>query len=311
MKNTILSVSRQDTQGPLTGWMDQQLTKLIENNSFKTEEQIAEMREGIVDALIAYRHQAAIATVVVGMSGGVDSALTAALFKEARWTVIGVVMPIHQNPEETERGIEACNSLGIESHVVDLSDEYDVISEKLNGNFTGQTRRKDIMNGNIRAKLRMITLYNYANARGGLVASTDNFSELTAGFWTLHGDVGDLSPIQSFWKSWEVPVMARLAGVPKSIYTAKPTDGLGIDDGDEAQFGCSYLEWDIMTMSILAKDVNVNDERSRKVLEIVTERIKSSAFKRYNPAYLDNPLDKSRFTELSNLDNQYKPAILQ
>ena len=58
----------------------------------------------------------------------------------------------------------------------------------------------------------------------------------------------DLSPIQGLYKSWEVPTMARMAGVPESVYTAKPTDGLGIDAGDEAQFGCSYLEWDIMLM---------------------------------------------------------------
>ena len=62
----------------------------------------------------------------------------------------------------------------------------------------------------------MATLYNMAASHGGLVAGTDNYSELTAGFWTLHGDVGDISPIQSLLKSWEVPYLAKSLGVPRS-----------------------------------------------------------------------------------------------
>jgi hypothetical protein len=112
------------------------------------------------------------------------------------------------------------------------------------------TKAIRVRKGNIRARLRMITLYNLAQLHGGFVASTDNLSELGAGFWTLHGDVGDYSPIQSLLKSWEVPYLAQLNGVPESTVRAKPTDGLGIDSGDEAQLGASYLEWDLMTYAL-------------------------------------------------------------
>ena len=143
------------------------------------------------------------------MSGGIDSALTASLFKEAGWNVTGLTLPIHQNPEETQRGIDACEALGITHKQVDLSDAYDNLISHLhemphpNG---GDTKAEKVRRGNIRARLRMITLYNEAAKQQGIVGSTDNFSELSAGFWTLHGDVGDVAPIQSLSKSWEVPM---------------------------------------------------------------------------------------------------------
>jgi NAD+ synthetase len=97
----------------------------------------------------------------------------------------------------------------------------------------------------------MVTLYDQAHRWGGVVASTDNFSELGAGFWTLHGDVGDLAPVQALLKSWEVPWMAREYGVPERTWRALPTDGLGIGAGDEAQIGATYLEWDIVVFAVI------------------------------------------------------------
>lgn len=316
MKTEVLRVSRQDTIAELSPWFDQQLENLINNRTFLPIPSLHEIREGIVDDLIDYRRQSGLKQVVLGMSGGVDSALTAAFFKAAGWNVTGYLMPINQNPEETERGREACDALDIPFIVADLSHEANELTTRL-VHINPTSKAEKIRAGNIRARLRMITLYNAANQLGGLVASTDNFSELSAGFWTLHGDVGDLSPIQSLWKSWEVPMLARMMKVPESIYTAKPTDGLGVDNGDEDQFGCSYLEWDIMVMSMLADTDGTlsreieGDARADAVNKLVVRRIAATAYKRFNPAYLSNRVDPNRFGGLARLDSEWVPAVLK
>ena len=162
-----------------------------------------------------------------------------------------------------------------------------------------------IRQGNIRARLRMITLYDLAQKHGGLVASTDNYSELASGFWTLHGDVGDVSPIQALTKSWEVPALAEHLGAPHEIVEAVPTDGLGIANGDEDQFGFSYLEFDIALFSILRREVNEDDltDEDRAIVDAVADRVRSTTYKRTNPFNLDHPIDSSRYDELSKLDN--------
>jgi nicotinamide-nucleotide amidase len=158
----------------------------------------------------------------------------------------------------------------------------------------------------------MMTVYNEASARKGLVGSTDNFSELAAGFWTLHGDVGDVAPIQSLSKSWEVPKLAEVYKVPASTVFAKPTDGLGISDGDEAQFGFSYLEFDIVLLKLCRLIGSPTRQKMIEYLELpdsdlpvvnkILDRIKGSTFKRQNPYNLEHPLQQDRYAGLRTLD---------
>ena len=167
--------------------------------------------------------------------------------------------------------------------------------------------------GNIRARLRMLTLYNLAHKVGGCVGSTDNFSELSAGFWTLHGDVGDIAPIQSLSKSWEVPAIAQMLGVPKATVRAVPTDGLGISKSDSDQLGMSYLEFDILLFELLSLP-NLSRETIQNYINTITEeeiqnkaglvlsRVASTGFKRNNPFNLDHPLFSNRFEILEKLD---------
>ena len=312
LKSEILTYSRQDTIGPLSNWFESKLDELIDLGVYTDQNTLEDAGNKLTSGVIAYANKYKIHTAVIGMSGGVDSALTAAIFKKAGWRVVGVTMPIHQRQEETDRGIEACRQLGLEHMHIDLTTQYENI---LAGARTYDSRIDDpsnaIRRGNLRVRSRMFTLYNIAGMERGLVASTDNFSELAAGFWTLHGDVGDLAPIQSLIKSWEVPKLAEVYGVPASTVFAKPTDGLGISDGDEAQFGFSYLEFDIVLMTlcqhphidraeILAHlDVPASDlEKVNRILD----RIKGSTFKRSNPYNLNHPLQTNRYSGLSNVD---------
>ena len=156
----------------------------------------------------------------------------------------------------------------------------------------GDTKAEKVRRGNIRARLRMITLYNEAAKQQGIVGSTDNFSELSAGFWTLHGDVGDVAPIQSLSKSWEVPALADMMGVPQETGYATPTDGLGVDAGDEAQFGFSYLHFDIVLLGLLNNIFSLEgaDENDVAIIDSVKSKIKSTGYKRINPVNLRHPL---------------------
>lgn len=291
----------------LSDWFRNELDKLISFGIYHN--QVPELAYSIRESLIEYTDQYDVNTVLIGMSGGIDSAVTAALFKNAGWRVLGITMPIHQKQNETDRGIEACEALGIEHRQVDLSAPYDNLVEfyRTRGiDYVNDVRsRKAAMRmGNIRARLRMITLYNLASAENGIVASTDNFSELAAGFWTLHGDVGDVSPIQAMTKSWEVPALAEHLGVPRSIVEAVPTDGLGISNSDEDQFGFSYLEFDIALFALMRGGVVLDDlnDSDRKIVQAVADRVRSTTYKRANPFNLDHPLDGRRYDDLAQLD---------
>ena len=309
--------TRNGVQPVLSDWFNNQLNTLITFQSF--EGNADKLKDKIVNDLVDYRNTYNINNIVLGMSGGIDSALTAALFKEAGWEVTGMTLPIHQNQEETDRGVEACKALGINHIQVDLSEAYDayrILALKeadpdISVDVDQEDKSAKVRAGNIRARLRMITLYNMANKLGGIVGSTDNFSELSAGFWTLHGDVGDVAPIQSLTKSWEVPLLAEALGVPNSIVEATPTDGLGVDAGDEAQFGFSYLHFDIVLLTLLSPSASVDNgfagasEDDLKIIEAVKSRIRSTGYKRINPVNLDHPIKgNALYDALQNLDDK-------
>lgn len=306
MTTIIDEIMRYNREPVLSEFFETRLKELISYGLYPNA--IPEMSRKISSYLFKYKHDNNIDTVFVGMSGGIDSALTASLFKAAGWKVNGVVMPINQKPEETDRGVEACETLGIIQHFVDLTPAYEnMIQFYQNNGIDEFTATSDInakkRAGNIKARLRMMTLYNKASYYGGMVASTDNFSELAAGFWTLHGDVGDVAPIQSLSKSWEVPAMAEYMGVPDSIIEAVPTDGLGITDKDEDQFGFSYLQFDIALFSLLQNFNSVTaTDSDQKIMGAVRDRISNTVFKRTNPLNLPHPLYNDRLEQLQELD---------
>ena len=312
LKQEILKYSRQDTMKPLSPWFENQLDELIDKGVYTDINTLEDTGKKIVAGLVSYAKKYNIHTVALGMSGGVDSALTAALFKTAGWRVVGVTMPIHQKQAETDRGVEACNALKLDHIHVDLTKQFEnTLASVRDYDLTTDEPKNAIRRGNLRVRTRMLTVYNIASMERGLVGSTDNFSELAAGFWTLHGDVGDLAPIQSLLKSWEVPKLAEIYGVPESTVFAKPTDGLGISEGDEDQFGFSYLEFDIILMK-LCYNPKLNREQMLTLLEVpaadlptvdrILDRIKGSSFKRQNPYNLPHPQQDWRYSGLASTD---------
>ena len=318
LKKLILDYNRKPLLSPA---FEKLLDGYVKSGKYMSVEKLQVLRNDIVQNLVEYANKYKISNVCIGLSGGIDSALTASLFRDAGYHVIGVTMPINQIEDETDRGVETAHALGIDHRHIDLTQAYeDIIKQqyKIDASLISNDYSSKIRKGNIRARLRMITLYNLAGASQGLVASTDNFSELAAGFWTLHGDVGDVSPIQALSKSWEVPALAEMQGVPDSVVFAVPTDGLGISSSDEAQFGFSYLEFDLALFKILENMDGVEFEQSaadiagfksvddKLIVQEVINRIKGTTYKRYNPYNLKHTFEKDRYDLLDKLDNQLR-----
>ena len=193
---------------------------------------------------------------VIGISGGIDSAVTSTLCAMTGYPLLNLEMPIHQEKNQADRAkrhIEWLNekfSSPIDSIEVDLTTTFDAMVSAL-----PQTEATDKVNlalANTRARLRMTTLYYFAGLHNYLVAGTGNkVEDFGVGFFTKYGDGGvDISPIADLMKS-EVRQLATFLKVPESILKAKPTDGLfGDDRSDEDQIGANYdeLEWAMLQM---------------------------------------------------------------
>jgi len=209
---------------------------------------LQETADHITNWLKSYAKNAGVKGFVVGVSGGIDSALTSTLCAGTGLEVLTLEMPIHQHPDQASRGQEhqawlAANFPNTTHTQVDLTPVYDHFVAAMRPGGADH----DLSLANSRARLRMSTLYYHGQANGLLVAGTGNkVEDFGVGFYTKYGDGGvDLSPIADLLKT-EVFALARHLGVVDSILDAKPTDGLwGDDRTDEDQLGASYpeLEW--------------------------------------------------------------------
>lgn len=204
----------------------------------------------IVGWLKDYIKQSGTKGFVVGVSGGIDSALTSALVARTGYPVVCVEMPIHQSKEQVNRAMAHIDDLqkdfkNVLLERVDLTDVFDKLINALPSAGEEDARHLSLVNS--RARLRMTTLYYFAGLYGYLVAGTGNkVEDFGVGFYTKYGDGGvDLSPIADLTKT-EVYELAEHVGVRNDIMDAPPTDGLwGDDRTDEDQIGASYpeLEW--------------------------------------------------------------------
>lgn len=181
---------------------------------------------------------------VFGLSGGIDSAVVAALTKQAfPHHTLGVVMPCHSDPRDAEDGALVAHHFGVPSATVDLAPVYDLLLQQLAGSSTDLPESR-LAAANLKPRLRMTTLYAFANQLGYRVLGTGNRSELAVGYFTKHGDgAADLLPLGSLVKR-EVCDLARSLGVPERIITKSPSAGLWADQTDEAEMGLTYDELD-------------------------------------------------------------------
>ena len=224
----------------------------------------------IVNWLFDYSKKSGLNGFVVGVSGGIDSAVTSTLCAKTGLNTVVLNMPIHQKSNQFDRSNEHINWLknnfeNVSSHEINLTNVYDSFS-----NVLPKANQDELSMANLRSRIRMSNLYVFASNKKYLVAGTGNkVEDFGVGFYTKYGDGGvDISPIADLLKS-EVFKIAHHLGIVSSIQKAKPTDGLWDDDrSDEDQLGATYdeLEW---AMNYLEVNYQGNlSERQKKVLEI-------------------------------------------
>lgn len=199
-------------------------------------EDIEKICSQLVDWLKEKVKEANAKGLVFGLSGGIDSSLVAALAKKAfPDNALGIIMPCYSNPEDEQDALLVAEKFNLETKTIDLSNVYDVFL-----NSTGISTENILAKANIKPRLRMITLYYFAQLNNYLVLGGTNKSEFEIGYFTKHADSGsDLLPIASFVKE-EVQEMANFLGVPKKIIYKEPSAGLWENQTDEKEMGFSY-----------------------------------------------------------------------
>ncbi len=230
----------------------------------------------IIQWLKDYAINAKVNGFVVGVSGGIDSAVTSTLCAETGLPTLCVELPIHQAASQVNRANEHIKQLkerfsNVKEVEVDLTSTFEIFKTVVPE--VESSSKTDLALANTRARLRMTTLYYFAGLHGLLVAGTGNkVEDFGVGFYTKYGDGGvDLSPIADLVKS-EVFALGEYLNVPNSIQKAQPTDGLfGDSRTDEDQIGASYdeLEW-AMKMQDLGKSNNNFSGRELEVYKIYT-----------------------------------------
>ena len=227
-----------------------------------------EIIEHIKNWLSSYHSQSSTKGFVIGISGGIDSALTSTLVAETNIPLLCIEMPINQNKNQVSRGKNHIlwlkenynNVKSIECDLTGIFEQFKSISAEKNKNQL-------LALANTRSRLRMTTLYYYAQLNNALVVGTGNkVEDFGIGFYTKYGDGGvDLSPIADLMKS-EVFQLAKALKINKEILVAPPTDGLWDNDQtDEDQIGATYdeLEW-----AMKNKETKNLSKRQQEVIEI-------------------------------------------
>ena len=216
--------------------------------------------------------QAGCKGIVVGLSGGIDSAVVGALSKKAFPNNIqGVILPCLSNPQDKEHAELVAKKFDIPVETVDLEEIFKTKIKALTGEDYNHDKHQGLEFANLKPRLRMIALYYFANKHNYLVAGTDNKSESMTGYFTKYGDGGvDILPITHLYKR-DVRKLAKHLGVPEEIINKKPSAGLWHGQTDEDEMGITYDDLDEILECIgTGKDLNkFNKEKVAKVKKMI------------------------------------------
>ncbi|KGP73900.1 NAD(+) synthase [Pontibacillus yanchengensis] len=211
--------------------------------------------------------------LLVGVSGGVDSAVVAHLIKKAfPENSLAVILPCKSNPGDQDAAQKVIDSCGIEAVTVDLTETHNVlfstIKDQLQSKNEYNEDQERLADANLRARLRMSTLYTLGTNYKYLVVGTDNAAEWYTGYFTKYGDGGvDLVPLLHFTKG-EVRELARELGVPSEIVEKAPSAGLWEGQTDEKELGVSY---DTIDKHLKGEEIPEDDKKVIEDLHKKTE----------------------------------------
>ena len=234
-----------------------------------------ELADRITSWIAERVREAGLEGVVLGLSGGVDSAVVGALsVKAVGDRAFGIVMPCESAAEDVEHAMLVAEAVGLEAITVDLDAAFGALERTLGADAPDVP---PAARANLKPRLRMATLYYYANLRRGLVAGTSNRSEIMLGYFTKHGDgAADILPLGALCKR-DVRALAWELGVPRVVIEKPPSAGLTPGQTDEGEIGLSYDEIDACLAAMDSGDTCGVDGNA---LECVRVMIARSAHKR-------------------------------
>lgn len=260
---------------------------------FVTDEaRLAKMADTIRHTMAEYIENYHLQSLVLGISGGIDSALCAALLnpvcKKMQIPLIGRSITIETNKsEEIQRSIDVGNAFCTDFKHIDITHTF--LENKKNMIQCDNSPLFKLRQGNLKARMRMMVLYDLAQLYKGIVISTDNYTEYLTGFWTLHGDVGDYAPIMNLWKT-EVYALSNYLikecnhlenKALQECIDATPVDGLGISSCDCEQLGVeNYFEADKIFAAYFGGDKTLESHQ-------LIQRYLHSEYKRNNPLQIE------------------------
>jgi len=224
---------------------------------------------------------------VLGLSGGLDSALVAALAARAlgRENVTGILMPYRTSSAKSiEDALKVVENTGINSLKIEISAAVDAFAAN---NMTNPDFSRKGRLGNIMARTRMMTLFDFSAANGAIVLGTGNKSEIELGYFTMFGDgASALNPIGSLYKT-DIFEFARYLGLPASVIEKAPSADLFEGQTDEGEIGYSYQTMDPVIHAIadlkLSEEEIVKEGFDEKLVCFVKNRINSMRYKRDVP----------------------------
>ena len=227
--------------------------------------------------------KAGMSRAVIGLSGGIDSALSAYLAATALGAenVLALRMPYKTSSADSLNDAEAViEDLGLQNHTLAISEMADPLIER----FPDMSK---LRRGNIMARMRMVTLYDQSMAWGGLVMGTSNKTEFLLGYSTIYGDSGvALHPIADLYKC-QVRQLARSLGVPRVIIEKPPSADLWVGQTDEAELGFTYDEADQVLMLLVDERYTAEEVAAegfeREFVARIWERVKANHYKRTMP----------------------------
>jgi NAD+ synthase len=220
---------------------------------------------------------------LLGLSGGLDSAVSAALAARALGpgNVLGLIMPYGKGfPKDVRDARAFASRLGIRHETIDIAPQIDVY-------FSAHPTKSRVQRGNKMARERMSILYDYSAREGGLILGTSNKTELLIGYGTIHGDMAcAINPIGDLYKTQVRGLAARL-GVPAAIRKKAPTAGLWPGQTDEGDIGLAYEELDAILYCLVegrkTRGEIVSAGHAARAVDRILRMVRRSGFKRMMP----------------------------
>jgi NAD+ synthase len=235
------------------------------------------IKDQMIEFLITEVKNAGLDKVVVGISGGLDSAVVSILCKEAFGeNMLGIIMPSHYSSDHSVKDAkELCEKFNIKHEVIPITPMVEGFEKNMNND--------KLRIGNFSARMRMSVLYDISAREKALVVGTSNKSEILLGYGTIFGDIAcAINPIGEIYKSDEFE-FAKFLGVPKSILSKRPSADLWEGQSDEDELGYSYKVMDDVLKKLVDNNVGekelISSGVSKELVDMLNYRIKSNAFK--------------------------------